>query len=125
MSGVPQWNMIVRGAFQEGWTLAPQEEKDEVYAYWISLSDKWAELGAELVTTLDDELAMVGQPGTRNWNFYMIYRIPSTDIVKPLLDLYRYPPEGEIRLDRYFRFEVVVGRPIGSLERKIHESGCS
>ncbi len=114
-----KWTMIVRGAFQEGWTLAPQEEKDEVFDYWTDLSTKWVEMGAELVATLDDELAMTGQPGLRQWNFYKIYRIPSLDMIKPMLDMYRYPPEGEIRLDKYFRFEVVVGKPIGGVERKV------
>jgi len=114
-----EWTAIVRGAFQEGWTQADQAEKDEVFRYWVDVHEKWAEMDVRMLATLDDELAMSGLPGARLWNFYEVYKIPRLDIVKEMLDMYRYPPEGEIRLDKYFRFEVVVGRPIRSLERKM------
>jgi len=111
------WRMIVRGAFQDGWSLAPQEEKNEVFAYWVNIHKKWQEMGCRLIVTIDDEMNMVGQPGARLWNFYSIWEIPSSDIVYDLLNFFRYPPEGGIRLDRYMRFETVVGKPTLGMER--------
>ena len=111
------WRMIVRGAFQDGWSLASQEEKNQVFRQWIETHKRWQEMGCRLVVTLDDEMNMVGQPGARLWNFYSIWEIPDPGIVYDLLNLYRIEKAGAIRLDRYFRLETVVGKPILGLER--------
>jgi hypothetical protein len=71
----------------------------------------------KFIATLDNELLVVGPPGTREANFYEVYEVPDPAVVKKMLDAYRYPKEGRLRLDKYFRFEAVIGHPIGSLER--------
>lgn len=111
------WRMIVRGAFQDGWSLASQEEKNQVFRQWIEAHKRWQAMGCRLIVTVDDELNMVGQPGARLWNFYSIWEIPDPGIVYDLLNLFRSEQAGEIRLDRYFRLETVVGKPILGLER--------
>lgn len=111
------WRMILRGAFQDGWLLADQAEKNRVFEHWIATHERWREQGCRLIATLDDELNMVGQPGSRLWNFYSIWEIPDPAITYELLNMFRDESEGTIRLDRYFRFEVVVGKPVGGLER--------
>lgn len=111
------WRMIVRGAFQDGWSLASQEEKNGVFRRWIDVHKEWQTMGCRLIVTVDDELNMVGQPGARLWNFYHIWEIPDPGIVYDLLNLFRSERPGEIRLDRYFRLETVVGKPIVGLER--------
>ncbi len=109
--------LILRGAFVDGWTQCDQEEKNRVFNYWVGIHKKWEEMGAELITTLDDEVSMAGSPGLRMWNFYEIYEIPNLEIVKKMLDHFRIEDPEEIRLDKYFRIEAVTGFPIGSLER--------
>ncbi|MDQ7859528.1 MAG: hypothetical protein QN174_10325 [Armatimonadota bacterium] len=111
------WRMIVRGAFQDGWSLATQEEKNRAFQHWIEVHRRWQAMGCRLIVTVDDELNMVGQPGARLWNFYSIWEIPGPDIVYDLLNLFRSEEPGEVRLDRYFRLETVVGKPILGLER--------
>lgn len=113
------WRMIVRGAFQDAWSTAPQDEKDRVFHAWIDTHRRWQELGCRLVVSVDDELNMVGQPGSRLWNFYSVWEIPDPAIVYDLLNLFRIEDPGTIRLDRYFRLETVVGKPIVSLEREL------
>jgi hypothetical protein len=117
-SGVT-WRMIVRGAFQDAWSTATQAEKDEVFHAWIDIHREWQERGCRLVATLDDELNMVGQPGARLWNFYSLWEIPSPTITLELLNPFRTEDPERIRLDRYFRFELVVGTPIVSMERAL------
>ena len=118
MANEKPWRAIVRGAFLTGWTDAPQTEKDSVFKEYLDIHQRWvSEFGVKFITSLDDELMMVGSPGGRMWNFYEVYEIPDPAIVKKMLDLFRYPPDGHMRLDKYFRLEVVVGHPIGSLER--------
>jgi hypothetical protein len=113
------WRMIVRGAFQDPWSTATQEEKDRVFHEWIAIHREWQERGCRLIATLDDELNMVGQPGARLWNFYSLWEIPDPSITLELLNPFRTEDPNRVRLDRYFRFELVVGRPVTSLERAL------
>ena len=112
--------MIVRGGFQDGWSLAPQDEKNAVFKAWIEVQRGWQDdHGCRLIATLDDELSMVGQPRGRLWNFYSLWEIPSPDVVYDLLNGFRTEAEGAIRLDRYFSIETLVGKPVVSLERAV------
>jgi hypothetical protein len=113
------WRMIVRGAFQDPWSTATQEEKDKVFHEWIEIHKRWQEKGCRLIVTLDDELNMVGQPGGRLWNFYSVWEVPEPTVTWELLNEFRTEEPGRIRLDRYFRLETVVGMPIVSLEREL------
>ena len=115
------WRLVVRGAFQDGWLLADQAEKNEVFRTWIEIHHEWEKLGCKLISTLDDELSMVGQPGARLWNFYSLWEIPDPGVVYDLMTLFRVEEAGKIRIDKYFRFETVVGKPIVSLERALGE----
>jgi hypothetical protein len=113
------WRLIVRGAFQDGWSLADQGEKDQVFREWIEIHKEWQALGCKLIATVDDELSMVGQPGGRLWNFYSLWEIPEPGIVYDLLNFFRTEEEGRLRLDKYFRFETLVGKPIVSMEKAL------
>ena len=113
------WRLIVRGAFQDGWSLADQAEKDQVFREWIAIHKEWQALGCRLLATVDDELSMVGQPGGRLWNFYSLWEIPEPGIVYDLLNFFRVEESGRLRLDKYFRFETVVGKPIVSMEKAL------
>jgi hypothetical protein len=113
------WRLIVRGAFQDGWSLADQAEKDLAFHEWSEIHKEWQALGCRLIATVDDELSMVGQPGARLWNFYSLWEIPEPGIVYDLLNFFRTEEPGRLRLDRYFRFETVVGKPIVSMEKAL------
>jgi len=113
------WRLVVRGAFQDGWSLADQAEKNEVFRAWIEIHHEWEKLGCRLISTLDDELSMVGQPGARLWNFYSLWEIPDPGVVYDLMTLFRVEEPGKVRIDKYFRFETVVGKPVVSLERAL------
>lgn len=111
--------MIVRGAFQDGWSLADQAEKNQVFQEWITIHKEWQALGCRLIATMDDELSMAGQPGGRLWNFYSLWEIPEPGIVYDLLNFFRTEEPGKLRLDKYFRFETLVGKPIVSMEKAL------
>jgi hypothetical protein len=111
--------MIVRGAFQDAWSVADQNEKNAVFQALKEAYQQWTALDCTLVATLDDELSMVGQPGARLWNFYSIWEIPDPAVVYELMNLFRVEDPAVIRLDRYFRLEAVVGKPIVGVERAV------
>lgn len=119
MSNDWPWRLIVRGAFQDAWSMAPQDEKDRVFDAWKQAHVKWVELGARPIVTIDDELSMVGQPRARLWNFYSVWEIPDPALVYELMNAFRVEDPGVIRLDRYFSIETVVGKPIVGLERAL------
>lgn len=111
--------MIVRGAFQAAWSDADQAEKNRVFDALKDAYAKWVDLGCTMIATLDDELSMVGQPGARLWNFYSIWEVPDPAVVYELMNVFRVEDPGAIRLDRYFRLESVVGKPIVGIERAV------
>ena len=113
------WRMIVRGAFLDAWSNAEQDVKNRVFDELKTAYAQWVNLGCTMVATLDDELSMVGQPGARLWNFYSLWEIPEPSIVYDLLNLFRREEAGAIRLDKYFRLETVVGKPIVGIERAV------
>ena len=113
------WRMIVRGAFQDAWSVAEQSEKNEVFQALKDAYASWVDRGCSLVATLDDELSMVGQPGSRLWNFYSIWEIPDPAVVYELMNDFRVEDPSAIRLDRYFRLETVVGKPIVGIEHAV------
>lgn len=113
------WRMIARGAFQDGWSLADQEEKNYAFRALKEVFSRWGEMDCRLVATLDDELSMIGQPGARLWNFYTIWEIPDPATAYELLNLFRVENQDHRRLDRYFRIELVVGKPILGVESAV------
>ena len=113
------WRMIVRGAFQDAWSTADQSEKNDVFQALKLAYARWCELGCTMVATLDDELSMVGQPGSRQWIFYSIWEIPDPAVVYELMNEFRVEDPSVIRLDRYFKLETVVGKPIVGIEHVV------
>jgi len=115
--------LILRGAVSDAWNNGQPDEKKQVFEKWMRIHDKWAALGADLVGTLDDVMSMCGLPSLRLWNFYEIYEIPSADTVQQMLNLMREAgPEG-VRVDRYFRYEAVVGPRVAAVEERLLPQG--
>ncbi len=120
MAEVPQvWRVVLQGAFQDGWLLADQPEKDTVFRYWVQVHKQWTNWGARFIASVDSELLNLGAAPVGSWNFCELWEIPDPALVKQMLDCFRYPKDGGPRIDKYFRFQAVIGRPIGSLEREL------
>lgn len=113
------WRMLLMGAFQDGWLLADQEEKDRIFAHWIEMQKNWSKHGCRYVCAVDNELLLVGEAPAGNWNFFEVWEIPEPSVAKDLLDYFRYPKDGGPRLDRYFRFQAVIGNPIESIDETL------
>jgi hypothetical protein len=110
------WVMLLKGAFQDGWLLCGQAEKDRVFDYWISCLSHWPERGVHFICSLDSEMLHVGEAVDGSWNFYVVFEVPGPEVCRELLDFFRYPKDDGPRLDKYFRFEVVLGNPISSVD---------
>jgi hypothetical protein len=107
---------ILLGAMTPAWyDIELDEERARVIARFRQLVQEWLELGARVVGTLDDDLFMVGEPGSARFTFYLLFDVDDPQVVVDMIHRLREPVDG-IRMDRYARFEAHVGRPFFLLE---------
>ena len=75
----------------------------------------WSDLGAQLITTLDDDLLKVGEPVDGDHTWYLVYQVPDLQTVSDMLHGFRVEKNGA-RLDRWFRLEAKICRPFFPIE---------
>lgn len=108
--------VILLGAMTSAYyTIESDDERARVITRFRRVVDEWRELGARLVASLDDDLFMVGEPGTSRFTFYLLFDVDDPQVVVDMIHRLRIPVDG-IRMDRYARFEARVGRPFFLLE---------
>jgi hypothetical protein len=95
--------------------IVADDERARVIDRFARLMEEWQELGARVVATVDDDLFMVGEPGSPRFTFYLIFDVDDPQVVVEMIQRIREPVDG-IRMDRYVRFEAHVGRPFFLLE---------
>ena len=111
------WRMLVSGVFEDRWTHATGDERQQAYAHLITLHRQWQARGARLICTMDD-LGSAGRPGPGSANFYEIWEIPSPEIVHDLLDPI-WSNSERTPLTASFSLTVSIGKPIISMERDL------
>ena len=112
------YRVILLGAATNGWFEASDEERREkVLPRFNEMIEEWREMGAKVLATIDDDLFMVGQPGAPDFTWYLIFEIPSLEVLAAMIHCVRRTSNG-VRLDRYIRIEGRIGRPFFLLEGK-------
>jgi hypothetical protein len=112
------YRVILLGAATNGWFEASDEERREkVLPRFNEMIEEWREMGAKVLATIDDDLFMVGQPGAPDFTWYLIFEIPSLEVLAAMIHCLRRASNG-VRLDRYLRIEGRIGRPFFLLEGK-------
>lgn len=107
---------IFLGASTEGWFKADGgERREQVLPAMQALFDEWVEMGAKPLATVDDDLFMVGSPGSPDFTWYLIYDVPSTEVLAAMIHRVRADRDG-VRLDKYMRLEARMGRPFFLVE---------
>lgn len=108
--------VIFLGAMTQAYyEIAGDEERAKVIARFRQLVDEWQGLGARVVGTLDDDLFMVGEPGSARFTFYLLFDVDDPQVAVEMIHRVRVPVDG-VRMDRFVRFEAHVGRPFFLLE---------
>lgn len=97
---------------------ASEDEKRDVFlpAFRALLAD-WETLGARVVASFCDDVLQVGPAEPGSWAWYLIFDVADLDVVAAMVNRVRAEVEG-VRLDRYVRFEVRVGRPFWAREEE-------
>jgi hypothetical protein len=115
--------VMMCGAAELGWFQASNEDrKNIILPRFSEVLKSWEDkLGARLIGTIDDDLFMVGPPGSPPWTWYLLYDVPDIDTIAAMIDAIRQSEDGKPRLDRFIRIEAIIGRPFVLLESSKQE----
>jgi hypothetical protein len=108
--------ILVLGGGTPAYFKASEDEKRDVFlpAFRGMLAD-WEALGARVVASFCDDVLQVGPAEPGRWAWYLIFDVADLGVVAAMVDRVRAEVDG-VRLDRYVRFEVRVGRPFWARE---------
>ena len=112
------WRVLLRAGVIEGWTQGTSEERrDLIMPEYYEVHRLWKEMGVKMIGTIDDHLTQAGTPGSRNYGWYELYEIDDLATVGKMLDLIRRSQLGKVRLDKYMRYDALIGTPQISAEQ--------
>jgi hypothetical protein len=114
---VPQpYRVLLLGAAVDGWfTASDEERREKVLPRFKQVLLEWEEMGARYIASLDDDLFMVGPPGSPDFTWYLLFDVPTLDVLATMIQAVRQSV-NEVRLDKYIRIEGKIGRPFFLLE---------
>lgn len=105
------WRVLLRAGVIEGWTQGTSEERrDLVMPEYYEVHRKWNEMGVKMIGTIDDHLTQAGTP-SREFGWYELYEVNDLATVGKMLDLIRRSQLGKVRLDKYMRYDALIGTP--------------
>jgi hypothetical protein len=110
--------VLVLGGGLPAYFEAPEAEKRDVFLpRFRAVLARWEELGARVVASFCDDILQVGPAEPGAWPWYLIFELDDLDVAVAMMDAVREEVDG-VRLDRYVRFEVRVGRPFWAREER-------
>ena len=113
----PPYRVMLFAAAAHGWYRAADDaERERILARLGAFFDEWEERGARLLYSFDDDYFVTGQPSSLDYAIYVQYEVDSLDVVAAMIQRVREEVDG-VRLDRSFRMEARVGRPLFLLDR--------
>jgi hypothetical protein len=107
------WRVLLRAGVIEGWTQGTSEDRGKlIMPEYNEVHRKWKEMnGVRMIGTIDDHLTQAGTPGSRNYGWYELYEIDELSTVGKMLNLIRQSQLGKVRLDKYMRYDALIGTP--------------
>ena len=110
--------ILVLGGGLPAYFEAPEAEKHAVFspAFRAMLAD-WEALGARIVASFCDDVLQVGPVEPGGWAWYLLFEVDDLDVAAAMMNRVRAGADG-VRLDRYVRFDVRVGRPFWAREEE-------
>ena len=108
--------ILVLGGGLPAYFEAAEEEKREVFLpRFRGLLAEWEDLGARVVASFCDDVLQVGPVTPDAWAWYLIFEIDELEVAAKMIERVRAVVDG-VRLDRYVRFDVRIGRPFWARE---------
>ena len=108
--------ILVVGGGLPAYFEASEQEKESVFqpAFRAMLAD-WESAGARVVASFCDDVLQVGPAEPGRWAWYLVFDVDHVDMASAMMNRVRTEVDG-VRLDKYVRFEVRVGRPFWARE---------
>ena len=79
---------------------------------------EWEELGARPLCTFVDDVFQMGETDEPFWAWHLIFEVDTLDIAAQMIQAARQTVDG-VRLDRWIRLELRIGRPFYAREEKV------
>jgi len=107
---------MIEGSATDTFFAASEEEKNErVMPRFAQILAEWEQLGARLVASLCDDVFLVGATESPRWAWYLLFDVDDIDVAAAMIQATRETVDG-VRGDRWFRFELRIGRPFWARE---------
>lgn len=114
----PPYRVMVVGSGTNVFFDATSEERKTVFRpRFKAMLEEWEELGARMVCSFVDDVFQVGESEQPFWAWYLIFEVDSLDVAAQLMQASRETVDG-VRLDRWIRLQLRVGRPFFAREEK-------
>lgn len=111
----PHRILVLGGGLPAYFEASEAEKRDVFLPRFKAVLAEWEGLGARAVASFCDDVLQVGPAEPGAWAWYLIFEVDDLDTPKAMIDLVRRDVDG-VRLDRYVRFEVRIGRPFWARE---------
>lgn len=112
--------MMMGAPLDQFFLLSDSEKETQFLPGFKRMLANWEEMGAEVVGSITDDLLSVGQPRTLDYVWFLLFDVPSLDVVAGMINEVRRSVDG-IRLDKFIRWEARIGRPFYAREEKWHD----
>jgi hypothetical protein len=114
----PPYRVMVTGCGTPTLFDAPNEERRDVFLpRFRQMIAEWEELGARPLASFVDDVFQMGETDGPFWAWYLIFEVDTVDVAAQLIQAARQPVDG-VRLDRWIRLNVRIGRPFFAREEK-------
>jgi hypothetical protein len=112
------YRIMVMGSALENFFAASEVEKNDAMMPCLKrVLAEWEELGARVVSSFCDDVFQVGptEPSKPAW--YLLFDVDDLDTAAAMIQATR-EEVGGFRADRYFTFELRIGRPFFAREEQ-------
>jgi hypothetical protein len=114
----PPYRIMITGCGTPTLFAATNEERKEVFLpRFKQMIAEWEELGARPVATFVDDVFQMGETAEPFWAWYLIFEVDTMDVAAQMIQAGRQLVGG-VRLDRWIRLNLRVGRPFFAREEK-------
>jgi len=107
--------MVAGAALESFFATSPEEKAEKAMPRFKQLLAEWEELGARVVASMCDDVFQVGPTDSPRWAWYLLFDVDDLDVAAAMIQATREEVDG-VRADRYFRFELRIGRPFWARE---------
>lgn len=112
------YRVMLAGTATDAFFSASDEEKEaKAMPRFKAILSEWEELGARVVASMCDDVFQVGVAQSPRWAWYLLFDVDDLDVAAAMIQATR-EQVGGVRGDKYFRFELTIGRPFWAREEQ-------